>query len=85
MTSRTQPPSVRKAHATDLTNVRDHRSRGEQIKFFTIAELAERLHVNTRTVRRWIVAGDLVVHRVGHVVRVSEGDLRIFLALHRDG
>jgi len=56
-----------------------------QIKFFTIAEIAERLHVAARTVRRWIVAGDLVVHRVGHVVRVSEGDLRAFLALHREG
>jgi hypothetical protein len=31
------------------------------------------------------VAGDLVVHRVGGVVRVSEGDLRAFLALHREG
>jgi excisionase family DNA binding protein len=57
----------------------------DQIKFFTITEVAERLHVNARTVRRWIVAGDLVVHRVGNVVRVSEADLRTFLALHRDG
>jgi hypothetical protein len=31
---------------------------------------------NACTVRRWIVAGDLVVHRVGNVVRVSDGDLR---------
>jgi excisionase family DNA binding protein len=64
---------------------RGRRHPDDQIKFFTIAEIAERLHVAARTVRRWIVAGDLVVHRVGNVVRVSEGDLRIFLALHRDG
>lgn len=38
---------------------------------------------DTRTVRRWIEAGDLVVHRVGGVVRIAEGDLRAFLALHR--
>lgn len=58
---------------------------GNQIKFFTIAEVAERLNVATRTVRRWIKAGDLIVHRVGAVVRIAEDDLRAFLALHREG
>ena len=53
-------------------------------EFFTIAEVAERLQVAPRTVRRWIANGDLVVHRVGGVVRVAEGDLRAFLALHRE-
>jgi excisionase family DNA binding protein len=57
----------------------------DQFKFFTIAEVAERLHVATRTVRRWIEADILVVHRVGGVVRIAEGDLRAFLALHREG
>jgi excisionase family DNA binding protein len=69
--------------AAELAHGRRHPD--DQIKLFTIAEVAERLHVNARTVRRWIVAGDLVVHRVGNVVRVSEGDLRMFLALHREG
>jgi excisionase family DNA binding protein len=83
------------ASETSRTLARGHRNMGghvrrgshrdSEIKFFTIAEVAERLHVNARTIRRWIVAGDLVVHRVGNVVRVSEGDLRMFLALHRDG
>jgi len=59
------------------------RHQRDQIKFFTIPEVAERLGVCTRTVRRWISAGDLVVHRVGHVVRIAEGDLRAFLAAHR--
>jgi hypothetical protein len=36
-------------------------------------------------VRRWIDAGDLVVHRVGAIVRIAEPDLRAFLALHREG
>jgi hypothetical protein len=39
------------------------RHRQSQINFFTIADVAERLHVSGRTVRRWIGAGDLVVHR----------------------
>jgi len=47
--------------------------RGEPIQFFTPAEVAERLNVNIRTVRRWISAGDLVVHRVRAVVRIAPG------------
>lgn len=67
----------------DVHGRRHHRD--HQIKFFTIAEVAERLEVSTRTVRRWIEAGDLVVHRFNGIVRISEKDLRSFLALHRDG
>ena len=37
-----------------------------------IPEVAERLHVATRTVRRWIKSGDLVAHRFGGVVRIAE-------------
>jgi len=62
---------------------RRQRYRENQINFYTIAEIAERLHVSARTVRRWAEAGDLVVHRVGGVVRIAESDLRGFLALHR--
>src|SRR5450631_3648847 len=40
----------------------------DQIKFFTIADVAERLDVVTRTVRRWVKSGDLLVHRFGGVV-----------------
>ena len=71
--------------AAAFGHARGRRHRDDHIEFSTIAEVAERLHVAPRTVRRWIVAGDLVVHRVGAVVRVSEGDLRAFLALHREG
>ena len=85
MTSRTQPPSDRDAEAAAFDHVRGRRHRDDQFKFFTIAEVAERLHVATRTVRRWIKADDLVVHRVGGVVRIAERDLRSFLALHREG
>ena len=56
----------------------------DQMNFYTIAEVAERLVVATRTVRRWIKAGDLVAHRMG-AVRIADDDLRAFLALHRDG
>jgi excisionase family DNA binding protein len=43
------------------------------------------LGVSTRTVRRWIARGELAVHRFGTSVRVSDDDLRAFLARHREG
>ena len=54
-------------------------------QYFSIATVAEQLEVSTRTIRRWIAAGDLAVHHVGRQIRISETDLSIFLALRRDG
>jgi excisionase family DNA binding protein len=83
MTSRIHPPSdSNEAGAFGPTHGRRHRD--DQIKFFTIAEVAERLRVATRTIRRWVKNGDLIAHRHGGVVRISDGDLRAFLAAHRD-
>jgi excisionase family DNA binding protein len=53
-------------------------------KYYSIKTVAEAIDVSTRTVRRWIENGDLVVHRVDGVVRVAEADLRAFLAQHRE-
>lgn len=60
-------------------------ARHQPIQFFTISEVAEMLRVSTRSVRRWIDSGQLVTHVVVGVVRISEPDLRAFLALHRRG
>ena len=60
-----------------------YRSRAPN-RFFTVLEVAERLGVSERTIRRWIAAGILPVHRFGRLVRVSETDLAAFLALNRD-
>jgi excisionase family DNA binding protein len=71
---------------TSATAAHGDRQRGGALpKYYAIKAVAEALEVSPRTVRRWIANGDLVVHRVGGVVRVSEGDLRAFLALHREG
>jgi excisionase family DNA binding protein len=59
------------------------RSVAATTNFSTIADIADRLDVSPRTVRRWIERGDLVVHRLGGVVRIAESDLRAFLAAHR--
>jgi excisionase family DNA binding protein len=75
---------VAKAGAVGF-EVRRRRNRENPVNFFTIGEVAERLHVSARTVRRWIEAGDLIVHRIGGIVRIADGDLRAFLALCREG
>ena len=49
----------------------------------TTSQIAVRLCVSVRTVRRWISEGDLHVHRLGRAVRVREDDLDAFLAARR--
>ena len=85
MSSRIQSSRDSDLEATAFGDFRGRRHRDNQIRFFTISDVAERLGVSTRTVRRWIGAEDLVAHRFGGIVRISEKDLRAFLALHRDG
>jgi len=78
--------SVRTNKISERTSrviVDGRRQRGGLPKLHTIKAVAEALEVSSRTVRRWIENGDLVVHRVDSVVRVAEDDLRAFLALHR--
>ncbi len=51
----------------------------------TIADVAERLRVNAKTVRRWIATGELPAYKVGRQWRVAEEDLWAFLAKLRCG
>lgn len=53
-------------------------------KLLSALQVAERCGVSLRSVRRWIAAGDLAVHRSGRAVRVSEADLRRFLERRRE-
>jgi excisionase family DNA binding protein len=53
-------------------------------RFFTVQQVADLAEVSTRTVRRWIESKLLVAHRINGLVRISETDLRAFLASHRD-
>jgi excisionase family DNA binding protein len=52
-------------------------------RFFSVSHIAEHLDVSTKTVRRWIEAGQLHVHRFGRRVRIADDDLAAFIALRR--
>ncbi len=52
-------------------------------RFYTVAEVADLLSVSTRSVRRWMERGDLLAHRFGRQIRISDLDLRAFLASRR--
>lgn len=52
-------------------------------QLLNVAEVAARLAVSTKTVRRSITQEDLRVHRLGRQIRISEEDLQAFLARHR--
>jgi excisionase family DNA binding protein len=68
-----------------LQRIRTRRRDSGLPKYYSIRTVAEALDVSARTIRRWIASGNLTVHRVNGVVRIAEGDLRAFLALHREG
>jgi excisionase family DNA binding protein len=51
----------------------------------TIEQTAERLQVSTKSVRRWITAGELVAYRIGRQWRISEPDLQVFIKVRRAG
>jgi excisionase family DNA binding protein len=59
--------------------------RREPVQFLTTSEVAQRLSVSERTVRRWIERGELIAHHLGAAVRIADLDLKAFLALRRDG
>ncbi len=54
------------------------------VRFYSVTEIAERLGMSEKTIRRWISAGDLVAHRLGQQLRIAENDFQIFLKLRRD-
>lgn len=53
------------------------------IRFHTVAEVADQLKVSQKQVRRWILSGDLVAHRLGRQLRIADSDLRAFLGERR--
>ena len=56
-------------------------------RLLTVTEVADFLHVDDQTVRRWIRDGRLAAHRFGGKAgyRIQRADLQDFLARTRDG
>jgi excisionase family DNA binding protein len=52
-------------------------------RFRSLKEVAERLAVSVKTVRRAVESGTLVAHRIGRLVRVSERNLAIYIDCRR--
>jgi excisionase family DNA binding protein len=52
-------------------------------RFYTIAQVADLFVVSMRSVRRWIAAGELLAHKFGRQIRISELDLRAFVEWRR--
>jgi excisionase family DNA binding protein len=52
-------------------------------RFLSVAIVADRLELSEKTVRRAIASGDLPAHRVGKLIRVSEGDFRAYFTQRR--
>ena len=53
-------------------------------KLLTIADVAEHIVSSTRHVRRLIARGELPVHRIGRLVRISPDDLARLVAASRE-
>lgn len=51
-------------------------------RIYLVAEVADKLHVNAKTVRTWIQRGDLVAIRIGREWRIREQDLQAFISAH---
>jgi excisionase family DNA binding protein len=63
----------------------NHGDRKQRPQFVTVRAVAEQLDISSRTVHRWIKNNELAVHRVGRSVRISEVDLKHYLAARRYG
>ena len=48
-------------------------------KYLSIKQVAERLGVNKKTVRRWVLSKQLKACRAGIQWRITEEDLQLFL------
>ena len=78
--SRAAPHAV---SAVGFAKTRNGPQRATLCRFYTIQEVSGSLEVSSRTVSRWIARGDLIAHQLGRSIRISEDDLRVFLARRR--
>ena len=51
--------------------------------FYSVDFVARKLDVSTKSIRRWIEAGDLRFHKFHGVLRISGEDLKAFIITNR--
>ena len=68
-----------------MTSDLNHTSETTLPSLLTITQTAMELQVSTKTIRRWIDAGDLIAHGIGRQFRISEADLMAFIRTRREG
>ena len=54
-------------------------------RLYTLEQIADLLQVSTKTLRRWIGTGDLIAHRIGRGLRITDTDLQTFIRMRRNG
>ncbi len=50
----------------------------------SITEVAKRLDVSSKTIRRLIETKSIVIHRIGRQIRISETDLAVYVRGQRE-
>jgi excisionase family DNA binding protein len=78
----TGPPAQREAAAEDTAG-KAPQSLEPGERLLSVAEVATRLGVAEKTVRRKIASGDLPAHRIGKLVRVGERSLTAYVTRAR--
>jgi excisionase family DNA binding protein len=68
-----------------MTKARTTTGRDARMNLLTVKDVAARLSVSTKSVRRWIDQGELAVHRLGRQLRITEEDITMFLRVRRNG
>lgn len=90
--SRAAPGISEQLRKQQASQVRSDEQRGisamaaKQVRapqLLTVSDVAERLRISVKTVRRQVDQGELRVHRIGRQLRVSEQDLEAFIKVWR--
>lgn len=62
----------------------DAPTRRAPARMLSVQTVADYLALSTKTIRRKITSGELPVHRVGRLLRISEEDLRLYQMQRRE-
>jgi excisionase family DNA binding protein len=78
-------PSIPRRSPAEGTTSDASQTNGSNERFLSVAQVADRLGLSEKSVRRKIARGELDAHRVGKLLRVRERGLDAYLARARLG